>query len=690
MSSRSDIREHGGVVLVSVRGTIDESFAGKEFISRVEAVGSRAAPLVLDLDGAERITSFGVRQWLEAIRLLQSDSYYFIRCRPALVAQINSVGEFLGRGVVVSFYCPYVCTSCEEAFEKLVDLRHVNERLSDGAPPASCPHCGAAGEFDDLEEVYFGWLSKQPSLVLPAAVEAAIDGTRAPLRVTKALHGTVTVISFDGALRRSQRLKRYLDGIDGQAVIVLRGITEISEEGLQGLREQLEAVGKPLFLSHVPLSELSRVRAAFPAATFVSACVRTRCGECEAVSEQIVPAGAAATERHCSQCKKPLPPLAAELEALLSSPPAAGLPAEVSAALLSFEGKKPASPPLLTGALPLPERIGKYEIISRLGMGGMAEVLLGRHVGPEGFARKVVIKRILPHLAQREDFVRMFLNEGRVAARLSDSRVVQIYDLAKEGDSYVLVMEYVQGMDLQQLIRMSSELAENIPIELCARMGAEIAGGLMAAHEFIDDQGGRKPIFHRDVSPHNVLVGTDGCVKLADFGIAKTGDTEALTETGVIKGKLAYVAPEVVAGSEYSEQADLFAAGLVLYTMLTMHHPFRGMSEARTVDAILRSPIPDVGAARVDCPGALSRVVMKALEKDPAKRYQTARELLLALEEFLAAWGKPSSPTHLSTWIRSLTVSSIKAGLTAAESVGQDLLPTRSQAVVRKAEPEQD
>lgn len=302
---------------------------------------------------------------------------------------------------------------------------------------------------------------------------------------------------------------------------------------------------------------------------------------------------------------------------------------------------------------------GRYEIIRRLGQGGMAETLLGRHVGLGGFEKRVVIKRILPNLASQPAFVDMFLHEARVAARINHSNVVQIFDFGRMGEDYYIVMEYVRGWDLSSLIRSSGRLGRPIPIEVACRIAAEVCAGLTAAHNAQDDTGTPNPIIHRDISPHNILLSLDGAVKLSDFGIAKTArDVEkmAATDPGSVKGKVAYLAPEVIQGTAPTTKIDIYAVGLTLYTALVGRNPYQRKGDIQTMYAVAQEPLPNIIKERRDVPFQLASIVGRAVHRDAGQRFPTAQMLQLHLESFLTEIERqqPSTPMHIALWITEL------------------------------------
>jgi serine/threonine protein kinase len=281
-----------------------------------------------------------------------------------------------------------------------------------------------------------------------------------------------------------------------------------------------------------------------------------------------------------------------------------------------------------------PQLFGKYQLLKKLATGGMAEVWLARQKGIEGFAKNVVVKRILPHLAEDREFVDMFGNEARIAARFNHPNIAQVYEFGEANGTYFIAMEYIHGEDLGRVMRKAYNAGGWIARPLAIRIVASACEGLYYAHARTDDAGRPLKVVHRDISPQNILISFDGSVKLVDFGIAKAADQATATKSGAIKGKFAYMAPEQAAGKPLDHRADIFAIGLVLYELLTGTRPLKRESELGTLQAAMECNIlPPSQVA--DVPPELDSVVMKALAKAADDRYRDARQLQLALEEFL-------------------------------------------------------
>jgi serine/threonine protein kinase len=297
------------------------------------------------------------------------------------------------------------------------------------------------------------------------------------------------------------------------------------------------------------------------------------------------------------------------------------------------------------------ERIGRYDLVRRLGSGGMAEVHLARAAGIEGFEKLVVLKRILPGLAADPHFVHMFLAEARLAAILDHPNVVQVFDLGRDGDDFFFTMEFVYGETVHGAIKAARRAGEQFPIELAIAIAVGAASGLHYAHERVGFDGQPLNIVHRDVSPTNVMVTYHGCVKVADFGIAKVANRTDVTRAGMRKGKVPYMSPEQCRAEKLDRRSDVFALGIVLYEASTMQRLFDGDNEFGVMNRIVNGDIPLPSTRRPGYPKELERIVMKALSVDKNKRYASAREMLVDLEQFARERKMESSPAALAQWM---------------------------------------
>jgi serine/threonine-protein kinase len=299
-------------------------------------------------------------------------------------------------------------------------------------------------------------------------------------------------------------------------------------------------------------------------------------------------------------------------------------------------------------------RVGPYVLLRRIGVGGMAEIFLARREGPKGFAKVCALKRILPHLADQPDFVAMFLDEARLAARLSHPHIVQIYDFGQHDGAYFIAMEYVPGEDLLSILRRARDVNMPMPPVLGAAILAAACDALHHAHELMDEN--RKPlgIVHRDVTPSNLLVSYDGIVKLADFGIAKAERRDAHTAAGALKGKYAYMSPEHALGDHVDRRSDVFSLGVVGHELMTGRRLFHRESELKVLQAITAEPIPRPSDRRMDLPREIDAIILRALERDVTKRYPSAKAFGLALEEFLLANGEAGARLQIARYLRSI------------------------------------
>ncbi len=283
------------------------------------------------------------------------------------------------------------------------------------------------------------------------------------------------------------------------------------------------------------------------------------------------------------------------------------------------------------------ERLGRYELIDLLGVGGMAEVFKARCTGPGGFERTVVLKRILPAHGRDREFVRMFVDEAKILGMLHHPNVVQVYDFGESDGTLFLVLEYVDGPSLGDAISALKKAGRSMPALVAARIAHEVCRALDHVHTLQDPDGAPLSVIHRDVTPSNILLTSAGGIKLLDFGVAKYRASQARSQQGMIKGKPAYLAPETLENGAVDHRIDLFSLGVVLHELLTLEHLFEGDSHSITFHRVLRMPIPLPSRTRSDIPPALDAIVMKALERDPARRYQTAREMAIDLDQMLAA-----------------------------------------------------
>ncbi len=307
-------------------------------------------------------------------------------------------------------------------------------------------------------------------------------------------------------------------------------------------------------------------------------------------------------------------------------------------------GPLPSPQPLASNVPPPPglapgTRLGRYEVVSELGTGGMATVYLGRALAAAGFQRLVAIKVLHPHLLRDEQFVQMFLDEGRLAARIHHPNVVATVDLEHTAQGLYIVSEYIEGDILLGLYKAARAQEKRIPFGVSLRVMLDALAGLHAAHELADDLGNPLKIIHRDVSPHNILVGSDGIARITDFGIAKAEERISTTRDGIVKGKLSYMAPEQPNDLPIDRRVDIFSAATVLWECLTGRRLFPGKTDGEVLQALLHKPITRLREVDPTLSPALDDVLARALSRDPDARFDTAADFADALEHAAAPQG---------------------------------------------------
>ena len=265
-----------------------------------------------------------------------------------------------------------------------------------------------------------------------------------------------------------------------------------------------------------------------------------------------------------------------------------------------------------------------YRVTERLESGGMAEVFRGEATSVAGFKKQVAIKRVLPHLASNEKFIRMFLDEARLSARLSHANIVQVFDIGRVENTYFIVMEFIDGVNLKHLIENLRSKRQPFPIALACHIAIKVCEGLQYAHHLHDSDNQDLHIVHRDISPPNVLISRQGEVKIVDFGLAKAAHSVEKTEPGVVKGKFSYLAPETAMGQEADAQADIFAVGIMLWEMLAGRKLFQGETDYQTVKMVQQAVVPSLRSINPAVPAELENILAVALAKDKRVRYADA------------------------------------------------------------------
>jgi serine/threonine protein kinase len=294
--------------------------------------------------------------------------------------------------------------------------------------------------------------------------------------------------------------------------------------------------------------------------------------------------------------------------------------------------------------------VGRYALYNEIAAGGMATVHIGRLLGPVGFARTVAVKRLHPQFAKDPEFVSMFLDEARLAARVQHPNVVATIDVVATDGELFLIMDYVRGESLSKLLRTARKAGQRIPPRIAASIMCGFLHGLHAAHEAKNERGDRIDLVHRDVSPQNVLVGADGIPRVLDFGIAKAAGRIQVTRDGQIKGKLAYMPPEQLSGRELTRAVDIYASAVVMWETLTGERLFKGETESETLAKILRDPVVPPSAVVPGLTTAFDAPLLKALSRDAKQRHVTARALAFELEKCVGV----ASATEVGEWVENL------------------------------------
>jgi len=317
-------------------------------------------------------------------------------------------------------------------------------------------------------------------------------------------------------------------------------------------------------------------------------------------------------------------------------------------------------------------QIGRYELLTRLAAGGMGEVFLARTVGTGGFEKRLVIKRILPHLADDPEFVRRFIAEGKLVVRLRHAGIAQVLDMGEEDGVTFIAMEYVDGRDLGELVKLARTGGVELPAPLIATIIVRLLEALDYAHGATDDDGVPLGIIHRDISPSNVMISRAGEVKLLDFGIARATERLQATTTGAIRGKYSYMSPQQAAGAALDARSDLFSVGVLMWELLTGVRPFDGDSDLLTLDRIRFHDPGPLREAAPDVPAPVAAVVERLLEKDPELRFPSAEAAMRALMAWLNEIGAVIVPRDVSAWLERV-LATIPEGLRGRPSSGMSL-----------------
>lgn len=376
----------------------------------------------------------------------------------------------------------------------------------------------------------------------------------------------------------------------------------------------------------------------------------------------------------------------------LSAPPSQILPR--SPVLAPSPAPSPAPLHTVPPAMALPRepetaedegiQFGQYVLLERIATGGMAEVWKARMRGVEGFQKTVAIKKILPHLSDNDEFIEMFVNEAKLAAQLNHSNIIHIYDLGKIASSYYIAMEYVDGHDLKTILRQGEDRSQPMTLELALFITSKVASALDYAHRKRDFDEKEIGLVHRDVSPQNILISHEGDIKLCDFGIAKAASKASHTQAGALKGKLQYMSPEQAWGQKIDRRSDIFALATVMFELLTARKLFSGENEISVLERVREAKVVPPSSINEEVTPAIDTVVLKALEKDPEARYQTAGELARDLDSILYSMRPTPTSADLAIYMhRIYSEEESKAGTMVMEHPAPaDLQNAQSPTVI--------
>ena len=386
-----------------------------------------------------------------------------------------------------------------------------------------------------------------------------------------------------------------------------------------------------------------------------------------------------------------------------AAPPAGATPAPATSAAArraEESGTRRRAEPEAAVPATGPDRFGQYEIIEKIASGGMAELYKARRTGVEGFQKIVAIKKILPHLADDDEFIGMFADEAKLAAQLNHPNIIHIYDLGKiQAGGYFIAMEHVDGRDLRSIEQSAGEHSVALPVPLAVYIASKVASALDYAHRRRDAEGNELNIVHRDVSPQNILISYEGDIKLCDFGIAKAASKASKTLSGALKGKIQYMSPEQAWGRPIDRRSDLFSLGVVLHELLTGERLFRGDTDISVLEKVRSAEVIPPSRMNPEVPANLDSVVLRALAKDPDDRYANASDMLRDLESVLYSYTPAPGSADVAIYLHRLqaeetAVADAKAREAAAiaESSAEVQEPARkrkskSVPIVRRASP---
>ncbi len=685
----------GDAVLVTIAGVVDEQFAGFGPLGAARTV-------VLNVAAMTRMTSFGVRQWLQAIEHLPRSitELYLLGCPTFFVDQLNMVLNFGGASKVLTAIAPYACPACGVESGERIDVLAERANLAKGGlPEKECTRCGAMLELDETPESYFAFVNKYAaSSIQPAAAQllaahglytSSDNAGEKPPRIIKLVHGSVTYFRIIGTIGSMFRARPFLVGAEGEVVIDLAEVERFDPAGDKEWRRLLKSLS-----GQVPAVTLVDVTESFLAVAgdtvtlarniaVVSVIAPYGCVECGRTSRASVAASwpLQLEAQVCSTCggvtrsalsAEALSPLQ---KASTTAPAASAKVIAQRDEILSralIDANVAQAGDNASAAVAADDTIlGKYKIVRRLSVGGMAEVFLARQVGIGGFEKLVALKRIQRELLEtRHQAIELFLNEAKIAGRLTHPNIVQVLDVGEVAGALYLAMEYVHGKDLRNVIKKLNHRRMTMPLGEACFVMREVAQALHHAYWSTDMTGQRLAVVHRDVSPHNIILSYDGMVKLLDFGVAISAVTEH--EEKMIVGKWRYMSPETTTNQHIDHRSDLFSLGVILYLLCSGHMPFSGRQPREIVKNIRAGhyrPLQKI----VPVPERLAVLVARLLAPNPDDRPQDGQEVAAELTEIARQYGIEGSGPSIANLLARLFPGEDTGGA-AQEPTGRDIV----------------
>jgi hypothetical protein len=671
-----------------LNGRLDEHFTA-------EQLGALSPVVLLDTGDVRTVSSAGVRQWSRFIDSTRDKKLYLLRCSSSVVNQLNLVVNFAGHSKVLSVMAPYFCPKCLLEQEVVVEvLRHGALLRSGAVPPASCSKCGGTMLFDDPS--FFRFVARLGAKEVDPACATMLEQlglfagssiASRRLEVSKLIEEQVTLLQLSGDIDERFRASRLATGLEGAVVLVVSqlGITRGGRAPWDQFLMMLEQQCSEVVLADVPAPMIEAYEQ--DKIELGRSCIHTVlaplfCSSCHDLSTERVVAATLVQRSdgvaRCPRCGHRMDlvadalPLGKVRANHRPPPPALAAIADRSTGLFSsarIEATLSAEP-----AQGERTEVGPYKIIRPLSDGGMAQIYLATRPGVGGFEKPMALKVFRRELLDvARGTVQMFLSEAKLCANLNHPNIIQLFDVGEAGGDLYIAMEYIYGSDLRSLSRK-----QRLPLGMLASVGVQIASALEHAHHAADPLTG-KPlnIVHRDVSPQNVLLGIEGQVKLIDFGIALAGK-ELAKKRDTVAGNVSYMSPEQCRGEPLDGRSDVFALGVVLWEQLSGKRLFRRETLEQTMAAVLGATIPPLPEA----PPSVSQVVMRALERDRKRRYQSAEELSAALRDSVADFGGLVSTADIGAFVRTLVASGVTA---APEEPPLDAATVRARTVTPAA-----